>query len=201
MSFSILNRYTQAVIYTSETAETIAQAVVESARNGANLRGAYLEGANLEGANLYGANLEGANLYGANLEGANLRGANLYGANLVRANLYGANLEGANLEGANLEGANLVRAYLYGANLVRANLEGYLFQILGSRHAVIVYLDKVVIGCKSYPVDYWLEHFKAIGRVEGYTEAHVKEYGAYLQLAKQRIEASRTAASVAGEGE
>ena len=165
----ILHRYTAAVLYKSETAETIAQAVVEAAKNGANLVGANLYGANLYGANLERANLEGANLVGANLEGANLERANLYGANLERANLYGANLE-------------------------RANLEGYLFQILGSRHGVIIYREKVVIGCQSHPVEYWLEHFKAIGRAEHYTTEQVEEYGAYLLLASQRIKAASATA-------
>ncbi len=71
----ILNRYTQAVIYKSETAETKIAAVVEAVAAGANLRGANLYGADLRGANLYGANLRGANLYSANLCGANLCGA------------------------------------------------------------------------------------------------------------------------------
>ena len=94
----ILNRFTGEIIYRSESAKTITEAIVEmiaiakEKNEGANLEGANLEGANLVRANLYGANLEGANLVRANLEGANL-----YGANLVRANLYDANLVRANL--------------------------------------------------------------------------------------------------------
>ena len=185
----ILHRYTEAVLYRSETAETIAQAVVEAVKNGANLEGANLYGANLKGANLYEANLEGANLEGANLEGANLEGANLEGANLYEANLEGANLYEANLYEANLARANLVRA-----NLEGANLEGYLFQILGSRHGVIVYREKVVIGCQSHPVEYWLKHFKAIGRAEDYTTEQVEEYGTYLRFASERIKAATATA-------
>ena len=63
----ILNRYTKAVLYSSETAQTIAEAVAASK-------------ANLNGANLRGANLRGADLREANLRGANLREANLNGA-------------------------------------------------------------------------------------------------------------------------
>ena len=55
----ILHRYTKAVLYSSATAETIAQAVVEARQSGANL-----SRADLSGANLYGADLSGANLYG-----------------------------------------------------------------------------------------------------------------------------------------
>ena len=75
----ILNRYTRAVLYSSATAETIAQAVVEARQSGANLSGANLSGADLSGANLSGANLSWANLSGADLSWANLSGANLSG--------------------------------------------------------------------------------------------------------------------------
>ena len=52
MPFDILNRWTNAVVFHSETATTQAAAVEE----------AYLSGANLSRANLSGANLSGANL-------------------------------------------------------------------------------------------------------------------------------------------
>ena len=54
---NISNRYTKAVLYHSNTAQTIVGAVVEANLYGANLRGADLRGADLYGANLYGANL------------------------------------------------------------------------------------------------------------------------------------------------
>ena len=79
----ILHRYTKSVLYKSEKAITIRDAVLEAS-----------------GANLYGANLSGADLSGANLSGADLSGANLYGANLSGADLSGANLSRANLSGA-----------------------------------------------------------------------------------------------------
>jgi len=120
----ILNYISGAVIYESEKAETLKDAVVEANLRGADLYGANLYGADLRGADLRGANLRGANLYGADLRGANLRGADLRGANLYGANLRGANLHGANLRGANLRGANLYGANLRGANLYGANLYG-----------------------------------------------------------------------------
>ena len=132
MSIDILNRYTRAVIYHSETATTIAEAVVEAIKNRASLNDASLNGANLNGANLNGANLNRASLIGAslddaslddaNLNGASLNGANLNGANLNRANLNRANLNGANLNGANLNRASLIGASLIGASLNDANL-------------------------------------------------------------------------------
>ena len=79
---NILHRYTGAVLYSSATAQTIAEAVAEATKRGANLECANLRGANLRGANLECANLECANLRGANLECANLECANLRCANL-----------------------------------------------------------------------------------------------------------------------
>ena len=53
----ILHRYTQAVLYSCATAQTVAEAVAEANRNRANLRGADLRGADLYEANLRGADL------------------------------------------------------------------------------------------------------------------------------------------------
>ena len=52
MSFSILHRYTGAVLYGSATAGRIAAAVTEAARSRADLSSANLYGANLSGADL-----------------------------------------------------------------------------------------------------------------------------------------------------
>jgi hypothetical protein len=82
MSIDILNRWTRAVIYHSETATTIAEAVIEAR---ANLSRANLSGADLSGADLSRADLSRADLSGANLSGANLSRANLSRANLSRA--------------------------------------------------------------------------------------------------------------------
>jgi uncharacterized protein YjbI with pentapeptide repeats len=71
----IKHRFTGAVLYRSENAETIKDALEEAVNGDADLRGADLRGADLRGADLRGANLYGANLYGANLRGANLAGA------------------------------------------------------------------------------------------------------------------------------
>ena len=80
MGMDILNRWTRAILLSSETAQTIADAVVEAVERGANLRGADLSGADLRGADLSEANLRGANLRGADLREANLSGADLSGA-------------------------------------------------------------------------------------------------------------------------
>jgi hypothetical protein len=221
MSFSILSRYSGAVLYASATADTIADAVVEAVKNGANLYGANLtranlyganldganlDGANLDGANLYGANLYGANLtranlYGANLDGANLDGANLYGANLTRANLYGANLDGANLTRANLYGANLDGANLYGANLDGANLtaetkiDRVAIVLIGSRHVITAYADRVRIGCHERSYESWLKIYRKVGEEEGYTPEQIDEYGDLIRRAQAMVAAIPTEVS------
>lgn len=68
------------VLFESEKAETIKDAVYEADLSGADLSGASLRGADLREASLYGADLSGADLRGANLREASLRGADLRGA-------------------------------------------------------------------------------------------------------------------------
>jgi hypothetical protein len=125
----ILNRWTRAVVYHSESAQTIAEAVAEAVErraylNRADLSGAYLSGADLNRAYLNRANLSDANLSGADLNRAYLSGAYLNRADLSGADLSGADLSGANLSDAYLSGAYLSDANLSGANLSRANLSG-----------------------------------------------------------------------------
>ena len=161
----ILNRYTRAVLYASETADSIASAVAEALKSRANLTD--------------------ADLYRANLTGANLIRANLTDADLIRANLTDANLTGANLIRANLTDANLTGADLYGADLYGANLEKFRCVIPGSRHVITATDKRVSIGCHTYTIGHWLEHFRAIGRAEKYTDEQIEEYGENLN----RIEA------------
>jgi hypothetical protein len=126
----IKNRWTEAVIFTSQESTTFRQAVCTAVEKNANLSDANLRDANLSDANLSGANLSGANLSDANLSDANLSGANLSGANLSGANLRDANLRDANLRGANLSGIRndfwdvLLRAQLEIAGLRLALVEG-----------------------------------------------------------------------------
>ncbi len=98
------------VLFESEKAKSIKEAVIEANLREANLRWADLRGADLHGANLRWADLYGADLYGANLHGADLREANLRWADLYGADLRGADLRGANLRGADLHGADLREA-------------------------------------------------------------------------------------------
>ena len=183
--FEILNRYTKAVLYRSETADTTKVAIAQAIADKANLAGANLAGANLAGANLAGANLSGANLSRADLYGANLAGANLAGANLAGANLAGASLSRANLSGADLSRADLSGANLYGADglLPRAITP---LQIFGTRHHLIVRTPGIIqIGCEAHAPKWWREHYKAVGRRECYTPAQIKEYVGHLVMAER----------------
>ncbi len=111
------------------------------------------------------ANLSEANLRGADLSEANLSEANLRGADLSEANLYEANLRGADLSGANLSEANLRGADLYEANLRGADLSGAkdgdtplrkCKTILGLEWDIFLFNDMVIVGCKRYTLEEWL---------------------------------------------
>jgi hypothetical protein len=138
---------------------------------------ANLSGANLSGANLSGANLSGADLSGANLRRANLSGADLSGANLSRADLSEANLSGANLSGANLRGANLRGAKTDD----KTAIDRWSMVIVGSAHVIAATQSQVSIGCRTYPINHWLEHYEEIGKHAGYTPEQIEEYGGHLR--------------------
>jgi len=206
MSHSIFHRHTGEVLFASETAKNMKEAVTMAVRAGVNLAGANLTGVNLTGADLQRANLAGADLAEANLVSANLTRTNLIEANLAKANLVSANLAEAdlweaNLVDANLMGANLWRADLLGADLLGANLKianltradftntrGLslpILQIAGSRHWVVAQgADEVWIGCRVHPLTWWLKHHKTVGRQAGYSEAQITEYGAHLEYVR-----------------
>ena len=172
MSYQILNRWTGAQIYASETAQAIAEAVAQAIASDADLRGANLSRADLRGADLSDADLSDANLSGADLSGADLRGANLSDANLSRADLRGANLRGANLSGADLSYAD--------AGLANG---GEFLVLRGSRHQLIATRNAISIGCMREPLEWWREHYKAVGRAEGYTDEQVSEYARHIEYA------------------
>ena len=188
MSFDIVNRYTAAVLYRSETADSIAQAVIEAHGKGANLRCADLDGANLTCADLRGAYLRGANLRGADLDGADLRCADLDGANLTCADLRGAYLAGADLRGADLAGADLAGVNLAGANGLLSKPVTPL-QIGGSRDWIIVRQDgHITIGCEHHPLTWWEEHYRAVGRREDYSDQQVAEYADHIAACRKWME-------------
>ena len=67
--------------------------------------------------------------------------------------------------------------------------------IQASAHQITVCCptDEVQIGCHRNPIAYWLEHYKAIGRTENYTDTQIAEYGILLVAVKEWIGARKAA--------
>jgi uncharacterized protein YjbI with pentapeptide repeats len=136
----IRHRYTNAVLFKSETARTLRTALAQAVAAGASLVNARLDGASLVNARLDGASLDGASLVNARLDGASLVNACLDGASLVNARLVNARLDGASLVNARLDGASLVNARLDGASLDGASLDGIkedLYEVLEAARAEV----------------------------------------------------------------
>jgi hypothetical protein len=179
----IRNRFTEAVIYRSENAQTIAGAIAEliekaRAKNSrADLSEADLRQADLSEANLSEADLRQANLSEANLSGANLSGANLSFANLSEANLRQADLRQANLSFADLRQADLRQADLSFANLVSLGFDerGYHFLFYYENGQCVIRA-----GCRTFNVDdarrHWANKPEVLARLD-LAEAIAKNRG------------------------
>lgn len=132
-----------------------------------------------------GADLSGANLCEADLRGANLREANLREANLSRANLREADLSRANLREAILREADLSGVRWNSAILT--NAEGAPWHFGLGRHVAIVHEGQISIGCMTEPLEWWLAHYEAVGKTQGYSAAEIAEYGAWIQFVADRL--------------
>ena len=141
-------------------------------------------------ANLSGANLRLTNLSGANLSGANLSRADLFWAELYRANLFAVDLREANLSRANLRGSDLQYTMLEGANLQKTdlrktNLEDSSLQCIHfflGRHELVAIKEQIQIGCKIYPMDWWLKNYVIIGKEYGYSDQRIAAYGKAIKM-------------------
>ena len=172
----ILNRYTQAVIYRSETASTIGEAVREALDMDSK--------ANLQYANLQGANLQYANLQYANLQDAKLQDANLQDAKLQYANLQYANLQYANLQYANLQGAKLQYA-----NLIQMRLDYW---------TVTVSPTHTCIGCQRHENAKWLAHTpESVSDMNEHASAFWIRYGDLIKSAIKICMGEKTTESTA----
>ncbi len=101
-----------------------------------------------------------------------------------------ADLEGANLTNANLRGANLYRAYLTDANLSGANLDDIkgkqILTFSAGKHFAYACDGNIKIGCETMTISEWLDTYEQIGEQEGYTKQQIKDYGAFIKLARVR---------------
>ena len=62
-------------------------------------------------------------------------------------------------------------------------------QIQGTKHFInFCAKGKLKIGCHELEINVWVEKFESIGKENGYTEAEIKEYGLYIQLAKDLMD-------------
>jgi hypothetical protein len=128
------------------------------------------------------ADLSGADLRGTDMRDADLSGADLRGADLRRADLSGADLRRANLRGANLSGANL------------SDAEGQYAAASFGKHQAIAAGGYISIGCERHTYQEWLDNYQQIGKANGYTEAEIARYGAWIKLATDwLIEAEKEA--------
>ena len=93
-------------------------------------------------------------------------------------------------------------AWVYGKAQVSG--DAWVFSplyIQGTRHAVTLCSHKqIAIGCHIHDITEWQKKYRAIGRMEGYTPAQIKEYGAYIVLlaaaAKVAIKAAKVKPAV-----
>lgn len=140
---------------------------------------------------------EFASIAEAVASGAHLGGANLRWANLSEADLRWANLRWANLSGADLGGANL--GWVRWNNAILTNATGAPWHFGLGRHVAIVHEGKISIGCMTETVERWREHYEAVGKTQGYSEAEIAEYGAWIQFVADRLKLRDGDASVAQE--
>ena len=89
-----------------------------------------------------------------------------------------AAMTGANLRRADLSDADLSGAYLRGANLSGAVGKFSTFQ--GGKHDAWAAAGKAAIGCHWHTIEYWQENYRKIGADNGYTEAEIERYGAWI---------------------
>jgi len=76
-------------------------------------------------------------------------------------------------------------ARIHGKAKVSGTFETTPLQIQGTKGFFnISKKDEIDIGCYVHSIDYWLENYEDLSRLAGYTESQVKEYKAYIDLAK-----------------
>ena len=89
---------------------------------------------------------------------------------LREADLRDANLRGADLSGADLSGANL------------RGTDGLFATAQLGKHDAIAAGGNISIGCKTHTYAEWLENGEEIGRSNGYTDAEIARYMAWIKL-------------------
>ena len=58
-------------------------------------------------------------------------------------------------------------------------------QIMGTKHFVVVGAYGLLsIGYEKHDIEWWKQHYRAVGRREGYTKSQIQEYRNYIELAR-----------------
>lgn len=66
-------------------------------------------------------------------------------------------------------------------------------QIQGTRHFLnACAYTEIAIGCHQQTIAWWLKHYQAVGRKEGYSPDEIEEYGTYIRLFAQRYSTNST---------
>jgi len=166
------------VIYKSETAETLRDAVIDAVKARANLSCANFSCANLSCANFSCAYLSGADFSGANLSRANLSCANLSCANLSCANLSCANLSRADFSGAKYGNQNLIAYWAVGP----IGSRGAYLQVFAFRDS-----ERITAGCFGGT----LRKFEAKVRATHKDNRHAQDYMAAIGMIKTLLKNAR----------
>lgn len=95
--------------------------------------------------------------------------------------------EKADLSEANLSGADLSEANLSWADLSMALGDKFVVFQAG-KHQAIFAGGKGFIGCESHSYAEWLASYAEIGAENGYTEAEIERYGAFVRLAVEYLQ-------------
>ena len=85
-------------------------------------------------------------------------------------------------------------ARVYGDAQVYGNAwEKSPLQIQGTRHFLnACAYTEIAIGCHQQTIAWWLKHYQAVGRKEGYSPDEIEEYGTYIRLFAQRYSTNST---------
>ena len=116
---------------------------------------------------------------------------------MARANLIEADLAEANLIEADLRGADLREAILAGADLREAILDRVkgitlpIINITGSSYHFFYMEGVIKIGCKHWPVEYWIENYEEIGHDNDFTPEQIAEYGTYIKMVENLIKETK----------
>ena len=68
------------------------------------------------------------------------------------------------------------------ARVIKGRHNGCVVHMNLSRHGITVDGSYIIIGCKSHRIKTWLKYYEKIGKLEGYTEKEIQEYGAALKF-------------------